>query len=105
MWNEVLETSVYREFTIHGKALSAQQVDQGRYRLALAAELSVHGTTSRHQFEAELIVFADGLRLVGRTTLRMSEHGIQPVTAVAGAIKLKDELLITFELAALPIAS
>lgn len=105
MWTEILEISVYREFTIQGKALSAQQIDQGRYRTSLAAELTVHGTSSQLQFEAELIIFADGLRLVGHTTMRMSEHGIKPVSAVAGAIKVKDELQITFELAALPIQS
>ncbi len=105
MWNEVLEIATYREFTIQGQALSAMQTDQGHYRLRLAANLTLHGTTSRHEFDTELIIFADGLRLGGQTTVKLSDHGIRAVTALGGAIKLKDELQITFDLAALPVAS
>ena len=32
----------------------------------------------------------------------MSEFGIRPVTALGGTIKLKDELKLSFDLAALP---
>lgn len=105
MWNEVLDASTYRELAIQGHALSATQTGQGHYGLILAAELTLHGTTSRHEFGAELIVFADGLRLGGQTTVKMSDHGIRAVTALGGAIKLKDELQITFDFAALPVAS
>ncbi|MHB1556799.1 MAG: YceI family protein, partial [Isosphaeraceae bacterium] len=95
MWDEVLEASTYRELTIHGQALSARETAQGYYGLTLAADLTLHGMTSRHEFGAELIVFADGLRLGGQTSVKMSDHGIRTVSALRGTIRLKDELQIT----------
>lgn len=105
MWDEVLEASTYRELTIHGQALSARETAQGHYGLTLAADLTLHGMTSRHEFAAELIVFADGLRLGGQTSVKMSDHGIRTVSALGGTIRLKDELQITFDLAAVPVVS
>ena len=102
MRGEVLETSAYREIEYHGRAVRAETIDQGRYRLVIGGDLRLHGVTRPHQLDAELVVFGDGLRLGGVDRLRMSEHGIGPVTALGGTIKLKDELTITFDLAALP---
>jgi polyisoprenoid-binding protein YceI len=102
MRSEVLETSVYREISYRGGAVRADAIGQGRYRLVIEGELTLHGVTRPHRIEAELIVFGDGLRLGGRDTLRMPEHGIGPVTAVGGTIRLKDELTIAFDIAAVP---
>ncbi len=102
MWNEVLETSAYREITYRGAAAKADTIGQGRYRLVIQGDLALHGVTRAYRIDAELIVFADGLRLGGAGTLRMSEFGIKPVTALGGTIKLKDELKLAFDLAALP---
>ena len=102
MWSEVLEIGRYRELGYRGHAVRAELIDQGRYRLALEGDLTLHGMTAPHPIDAELIVFADGLRLGGESMLRMSSFGIRPVTAVGGTIKLKDELRFSFDLAALP---
>jgi polyisoprenoid-binding protein YceI len=105
MRGEVLETSVYRELSYRGGAIRADTIGQGRYRLVIEGELALHGVARPHRMEAELIVFGDGLRLGGRDALRMSDHRIRPVTAVGGTIKLKDELTIAFDIAAVPETS
>lgn len=105
MRSEVLETLAYRKIAYHARAVRAETIDRGRYRVSLEGDLNLHGTARPHRIDAELIVFGDGLRLGGVTVLRMSEHGIGPVTALAGTIKLKDELRFTFDLAALPESS
>ncbi len=102
MRGEVLKTSVYPEASYRGRAVRAEAIGQGRYRLVIEGELALHGVTRPHPIEAELIVFGDGVRLGGRDTLRMSDHGIRPVTALGGTIKLKDELTISFDIAAVP---
>ncbi len=102
MRGEVLEVSLYRQITFRGAASRADTIGQGRYRLVIDGELALHGVTRPHRLEAELIVFGDGLRLGGRDTLQMSDFGIRPVTAVGGTIKLKDELTISFDIAAVP---
>lgn len=105
MRGEILETSRFRAIEFRGRAARAESIGKGRYRLAIAGDLTLHGATRPHPIDAELIVFADGLRLGGASVLRMSAHGIRPVTAMGGTIKLKDELHFSFDLAALPASS
>src|SRR5690348_3619981 len=92
MRDDVLELSRYHALCFRGRATRAEPIDQGRYRLVIGGELTLHGATHPHPIDAELIVFGDGLRLGGGSALRMSEYGVRPVTALGGAIKLKDEL-------------
>jgi polyisoprenoid-binding protein YceI len=96
---------VYRSIGYRGGVVQAGTIGQGRYRLTIGGDLSLHGVTRPHRVDAELIVFGDGLRLGGGSVVRMSEYGIRPVTALGGTIKLKDELKLSFDLAALPETS
>jgi hypothetical protein len=45
-------------------------------------------------------VFNDGIRLAGEFPLRLSEYWIGPVTALAGAIQLRDQLRVAFDVVA-----
>lgn len=105
MWNDVLETASFREIVFQGRATWAETIGQGRYRLTIGGDLALHGAVRPYRTDAELVVFSDGLRLGGAGVLRMSEFGIGPVTALGGTIKLKDELRLAFDLAALPVPS
>ncbi len=105
MRGEVLETAAFREIAYRGTVNQADTIGQGRYRIVIEGNLTLHGNTRPYRIDAELVVFADGLRLGGGGSLRMSDFGIRPVTALGGTIKLKDELRLSFDLAALPEAS
>jgi polyisoprenoid-binding protein YceI len=105
MRDEVLETSAFREIVFHGRATRAEAIGQGRYELTIGGDLTLHGDVRPYQTAAELIVFADGLRLGGDGLLRMSGFGIRPVSALGGTIRLKDELRLSFDMAALPVPS
>src|SRR5581483_889141 len=102
---EVLETVSFPEVTYRAAAAATEKLAAGRYRVALDGTLELHGVSRPHRAEAELAVFADGLRLRGQTGLRMSDFAIRPVTALGGAIRLKDEVALAFDLAAVPEAS
>jgi polyisoprenoid-binding protein YceI len=104
MRREVLETTVYPEIVYQGAA-SADHVEGGRYQVRVDGRLSLHGVTRAHPLTAELLVFGDGIRLRGESSLRLPEYRIRPVTALAGTIKLKDELKLAFDVAALPEGS
>jgi polyisoprenoid-binding protein YceI len=100
MRSEVLETSTFPEIVFRGAATKTERMTNGQYRATLEGTLSLHGLTRQHRFEVEVLIFGDGVRLRGGTRLRMSDYGIQPVTALAGAIRLKDEVVLSFDLAA-----
>ena len=102
MRRDVLETAKFPTIAYEAAKVSADLVAQGRYRLRVGGRLSLHGVTRPQPVEAELLVFDDGIRLRGESSLRLSDYRIRPVTALAGTIKLKDELKVSFDLAGLP---
>lgn len=100
MRRDVLQASAYREIEYRASCLSEDRIEPGRYHLRITGPLSLRGVIAPHPVDLELLVIRDGVRLRGSTLLRLSEHGIEPVTALAGAIRLKDELSVSFDLAA-----
>jgi polyisoprenoid-binding protein YceI len=101
MRRNVLETAVYPQIAFHATEVQACTLAPGRYRLPLDGRLLLHGVTRPQRVEAELLVFEDGVRLRGNTSLRLSDFRIRPVTALGGTIKLKDEVSLSFDLAGL----
>jgi polyisoprenoid-binding protein YceI len=102
MRREVLETAAFPEIKFAAAVVANERVSPGRYRVRVAGPLALHGVTRTQQADAELLIFDDGVRLRGESPLRLSAYGIRPMTALGSAIKLKDELKVTFDLAALP---
>lgn len=102
MRSEVLQVSTYPEIRYQAQETSSSSTGPGRFQLRLSGPLSLHGVTRTHPMDAELRLYEDGLRLLGGCSLKMSDHHIKPVTAVVGAIRLVDELKISFELVGVP---
>ncbi len=102
MRSEVFDASRYPEMIFRTGQAAADSMGPGRYQLRLDGDLTLRGLTRPHRMIAELIVFKDGLRLRGEDSLRMSDHGIKPVTAVGGTIRLKDDVKVAFDIGALP---
>jgi polyisoprenoid-binding protein YceI len=105
MRRDVLATAAHPEIAFEAVPASVENLARGRYRLRMDGRLSLRGVTRPHPLGAELLVFDDGIRLQGETALRLSDYRIRPVTALGGTIKLKDELKLSFDIAALPEGS
>jgi len=58
-------------------------------------ELTLHGQTHPIQ----LSVIRVGGRFTGATTLRQTDYGLAPISLFGGAVKVKDELRIEFDVA------
>ncbi len=102
---EVLEVSRYPEIRFQSNQITSSRVSDTRYRVHLAGELSLHGVTKPEMIEAEVRVFHDGIRLTSEFSLRMSDFRIRPVTALGGTIRLKDQLQLSFDIAAIQEAT
>jgi polyisoprenoid-binding protein YceI len=98
MRNDVLEVARYPEITYHGTAITTTKIENHTNRLQIVGDLSLHGVTQSHRLEAQARLRDDEIRLTGRFALRQSEYKIKPVTALAGALKVKDELQFAFEI-------
>jgi polyisoprenoid-binding protein YceI len=101
MRQEVLQTAAYPEIRYQAGDASAERVSVGRHRLRLAGELTLRGVTRPQVVEGTLLVFEDGVRVAGEFELRQSDYGIRPVSALGGAITLKDRLKVSFDIGAL----
>ena len=64
------------------------------------AELDDHGVTRQHTFPADATLMGDLLRSNGAFTVLQSDYGIKLVAVGGSAIKVKDELKVTFDLVA-----
>lgn len=97
---EVLEIAHFPEVVYRSLQVSARPTGEGAYKVGLNGELSLHGVTRNQAIEASVLVAHNYLHARGESTIRQSDYRIEPVTALGGAIKLKDELVLTFDIKA-----
>lgn len=100
--DDVLEAARYPEIVFQNANVAAQQTGEGSYRVRLSGDLSLHGVTRSQTLDANATLTPSSLRAQGRFGLRMSDYRIRPVTALGGAIKLKDDLECAFDIFAQP---
>jgi polyisoprenoid-binding protein YceI len=62
--------------------------------------LTLRGKTRSVTVPVEVRLSADRLTANGRATVRQTDFGIRPVTALAGTVKVKDEVDIVFNIVA-----
>src|SRR5262249_51512020 len=96
MRREVLETAAFPEIRFVAEAGPAGPADGPRRRVRVTGRLTLHGVTRPEAVDGDLLVYGDGVRLVGGGSLRMSDYRIRPVTALGGSIRLKDQLRVEF---------
>jgi polyisoprenoid-binding protein YceI len=101
MMNEkVLESSKYATIVFESAEASANQLGEGRYRIVMNGNLSLHGVTRRLPVTAQVTVTGDMLRASGEFSILQSDYGIPLVSVAGGALKLKDDLKFTFDIVA-----
>ena len=100
MFEDVLEIAKYPEITYQAQSASITELANGQMEINLQGSLTLHGVTQPQTVTGRLTLMGDSLRAFGEFSISMSAYGIKPATAVAGTIKLKDELKATFDLLA-----
>jgi polyisoprenoid-binding protein YceI len=98
---KVLDAGRFPAITFQSTAVSGTTSSPGAYRLTVHGSLTLHGVTRAVVLPLAVEVGADGLKATGRTTVRQTDYGIDPVS-VAGVVKVKNELAIEYTIVALP---
>ncbi len=105
MW-AALKSGPFKELRFQADrfALRPTTAQGASFGLAVQGELAVAGVTRPLALEADAVAMPDGVRVAGRTSLRMTDYGIKPPTLMFGAIKTADLVVVTFalELCTLP---
>ena len=99
MYAEVLEGDDFPEISYDCSRISGSS-GEGQFMATLDGELTLHGATRSAPISARVLVTGDLLRASGEFTLQMSDYQIKPVSAVAGGLRLKDEIRIAFDVVA-----
>lgn len=97
---EVLESDGYPDIGYECSKVSVSKTGEGQYWVALNGELSLHGVTRVQPVSARVTLNGDTLRAAGDFSVRQSDYEIKPVSAVGGAVRLKDELKLSFDITA-----
>jgi polyisoprenoid-binding protein YceI len=101
MHDEILEADGFAEIIYEcDRVASIQKISEGQYAVTLNGELALHGVTRTQPVSARVTIKGETLRAAGEFTLRLSDYEIGPVSAAGGAVKLKDELKLSFDMSA-----
>lgn len=100
MKGDVLEVARFPEIRYDAATIAVSRVDGSLYSATLNGNLSLHGVTRGQPITARIATFGEMLRTSGDFTLRQSDYQIKPVSVAGGALKLKDEVKISFEMVA-----
>lgn len=100
MFEDVLEARQFPEIVFVSKDIRMRQTAQMRYSAEINGELSLHGVTRRNLIEVEAEISDANLRARGEFRLRQSDYNIKQVKALGGTLKVKDEVKISFDIAA-----
>ena len=100
MRDEVLEIARYPEIVFMSASVAANKIAEGQYRARIGGQLSLHGVMRNEAIDADLTVNGGSLRARGEFSLRQSDYGLKQVSAIGGALKVKDELKFSFDIVA-----
>jgi polyisoprenoid-binding protein YceI len=100
MQQEVLESDSYSEIIYECNKVSASKSGEGQYWAALNGDLTMHGVQRTQVVSARISVNGSTLRAMGDFSILQSVYDIRPVSALGGAIRLKDELKFSFDISA-----
>ncbi len=100
MRERVLEVGKYPEIVYECSRVVANKTGDDQYTVTLNGDLTLHGITRGQSVTAKLAVTGDMLRAFGESSLRQSDYNIKLVSAMAGGLKVKDEVKLSFDLVA-----
>ena len=100
MHEEVLESSQYPEIVYECNSILGNRIRDGQYAVALNGELTLHGVTRGQTIMARGVLTDDTLRAFGDFSLLQTDYDIKLVSALGGALRVKDELKVSFDIVA-----
>ena len=100
MKDKVLEVSKYPTILFDGHGTSATQLGEGRYRIQLSGDLSLHGVTRKVPVTVQAAIYGVMLRGSGEFSILQTDFGITLVSVAGGTLKIRDELKFAFDMVA-----
>lgn len=101
---DALKSDDYPEITFlfdSAELLQMPKHPDDPFKVDVKGSLTVAGVTQDIHFNTRAYYLeADRVRAIGNTTIKMSNFGVEPPTALMGLVKAEDELTVKFNLVA-----
>ena len=99
MNQEILETAKFSEILYEAASISVTKMSDMLCSATLNGDLTLHGVTRSQPIPARVSLLGSMLRASGDFTLSQADYNIKPFSFAGGALRLKDELRLSFEIA------
>lgn len=96
MREQVLEAEQYPQIAFTSNSVALDSGAGGNYKVTMEGQLTLHGITRDITIPAQVSLLGEMLNAAGEFTLRQTDFGIRPVSAVGGGLKVKDEVKVAF---------
>ena len=100
MHEDVLDSDSFPDIVFQSSRATVSKTGEGQYWLALTGDLTLRGVTRSQSVPVWVALTGDTLRAAGDFSILLSDYEIPPVSAIGGAVKLKDELKLSFSISA-----
>ena len=101
MHNEVLESAKHPKIAFKSVSVNdVKQTGDGAYSFVVNGDLTLRGVTKRIAVPVAATITPQQLRATGKYTLKQSDYGIKPYSAAGGTVKVKDEIVVNFNIVA-----
>jgi polyisoprenoid-binding protein YceI len=97
---ELLDVARFPEIVFHSTGITGRRTTDGSFDLGVDGDLSLHGVTRRINLHLHAVVEGESLTASGETAVRQTDFGMTPVSVAAGAVKVKDEVIVRFSIVA-----
>jgi polyisoprenoid-binding protein YceI len=100
MNDQVLEVKRFPEIAFESRQVSGMKLGESLYVVKVEGDLFLHGVTRPQTLSANVAPGDDKLRAYGEFSIKQSDFKIKLVSVAGGALKLKDELKLLFDIIA-----
>jgi polyisoprenoid-binding protein YceI len=100
MNDQVLEVKRFPEIAFESRQVSGMQLGESLYVLKIEGDLLLHGVTRPTSISANVAPAHDKLRAYGEFSIKQLDFRIKPVSVAGGALKVKDEIKLSFDITA-----
>ena len=100
MRSEVLDVSRFPEIVFEASNPAFAKAGGHEFSASISGKLTLHGATQPQQITARVSVTGNELHANGEFIVHQSSYGIKRVSVAAGALKIKDDVKVTFDIVA-----
>lgn len=101
MHGEVLQSAKYEKITFRSVTVTdLKQSGADGYKFTLTGDLKLCGMTRRIAVPLTATITPLQIQATGKYTLRQTDFGIKPYSAAGGTIKVKNEVVVNFNIVA-----